>query len=142
VTEVSVLLLSAAITFYILYVISPFLEHVIGINRREIQIGIQCYHWMGVDLETSVGIRFFVTRYVFSRRHFFNSSMISPFLELGLGIIRRGVQLGILWCHRIGAELKTRVAIRFFVTMVSVLFCSFVATFYNSYAFSSILLLV
>jgi hypothetical protein len=58
--------------------------------------------------------------------------MISPFLKLGLGINRCGFELGILWCYRIGAELKTPVAIRFFVTMVSVFVASIAVTFYNS----------
>jgi hypothetical protein len=42
--------------------ISPFLENSIGINQRGIQWGLQWYHWIGVELETCVAIRFFVTR--------------------------------------------------------------------------------
>ena len=53
---------------------------------------------------------------------FYDLYMISLFLEHGLGINQRGFQLGIWCCHRTGAELETRVAIRFFVRMVSVLF--------------------
>jgi hypothetical protein len=62
VTMVSVCICSVVVTFDISYVISPFLDHVIGINRREILFGLQCYHWMGVVMETRVGIRFFVTK--------------------------------------------------------------------------------
>ena len=60
---------------------------------------------------------------------FYYSSMILPFLKLDLGINRREFQLGIWWCYRIGVELRARVAIRFFVTMVSVCICSVVVTF-------------
>ena len=38
---VSVCFCSVAVTFYISYVISPFLKHGLGINRRGIQLGLQ-----------------------------------------------------------------------------------------------------
>jgi hypothetical protein len=65
--------------------------------------------------------------------------MISSFLELGLRIIQRRIQLGIRCCHRIGAELKTRVTIQFFVTMVSVFVASAAITFYILYVILPIL---
>ena len=46
---------------------------------------------------------------------FYNSSMISPHLEHGLGIIRRGIQPGIRWCYWTGSESEIRVAFWIFV---------------------------
>ena len=143
VTMVSVLSLYVAVTFYISYMISPFLKHVLGINRRRIQLGIRCCHRIGAELKTRVAILFFVTMVsVFVASAvitFYISYMVSPFLELSLGIIQRIFQLGIRWCYRIGADLETRVGIRFFVTMVSVFFGSGAVTFYISYMISPFL---
>jgi hypothetical protein len=86
---------SVAVTFYISYVISPFLENIIGINRREFQIGIQWCHRTGAELETQVAIGFFVTMvsvcFCSVAVTFYISSLISPFLEHVLGIIRRKI---------------------------------------------------
>jgi hypothetical protein len=106
--------------------ISPFLELGLGIIQRRIQLGMQWCHRIGAELETRVAILFVVTMVsVLSLSDavtFYISYVISPFLEHDLGIIQRRIQLGMQWCYPISAELKTRVAIRYFVTMVSVLF--------------------
>jgi hypothetical protein len=132
---VSVLSLSVAVTFYISYVISPFLKLGLGINRRRFQLGIRWCHRIGAESKTRVGICFFVSEVsVLSLSvavTFYISYVISPTLEHVLGIIQRRIQLGMQWCYPISAESKTRVAIRFFVTMVSVLFRSAVVTFYD-----------
>ena len=70
---------------------------------------------------------------------FYNSSMISPFLKLGLGINQRRTQFAMQWCYPIGAESKTRVAIGFLVRIVSVLVPSAVVTFYDLYMISPFL---
>ena len=123
--------------------ISPFLELGLGNIQRRIQLGMHWCHWIGAELETRVAILFFVTMVsVLSLSvavTFYISYAISPFLEHVLGIIQRIIQLGMQWCYPISAELKTRVAILFFVTKVSVLFRSAVVTFYNSSLISPLL---
>ena len=116
---------SVAVTFFISSMISPFLELGLGSIRRRIGWEMQWYHWIGAEFETRVGIRFFVDMVSVLFRSiavtFYNSYMISPFLEHSSGIIRRRIRWWMQWYHWIGVECESRVAIRVFVTEVSVL---------------------
>ena len=108
--------------FYKSSTFSLILFTALGINRRRIEWGWQGYLRIGVEWATRVAIWFFLRIVSFLSSvtvTFCDSYTFSSIVSAGTGINRRRIWWGWQGYLRIGVGVAARVAIRFFVRIVS-----------------------